>query len=147
MTKFSVVATSTLLAIALPGIALAEGDPAAGADKFKRQCTVCHVVVDPDGTVISGRKARTGPNLYGVVGATMGSQEDFRYGKSMEEAGEEGYTFTEENFTAYVQDPTGFLSELLDDKRARSKMAFRVKTPEDAADIYAFLAQHGADAE
>ena len=47
--------------------------------------------------------------------------------------------WTEENFVAYVQDPTAWLRAALDDRRARGKMAFRVRDPQAAADIYAYL--------
>lgn len=115
------------------------GDPAAGEEAFNRQCVACHVVVDEEGNTIAGRNSRTGPNLYGVPGRQAGTVEDFRYGDSIVEAGEAGLTWDEESFVAYVQDPNGFLREYLDDNRARGRMAFQVRDPEDAADLYAYL--------
>lgn len=116
------------------------GDAAAGEEQFNRQCVSCHVVADADGNVLAGRAAKTGPNLYGVAGRTVGSVEDFRYGDSIVELGESGQVWTEEAFVAYVQDPTGYLREALDDRRARGKMSYQVREEQQAVDIYAYLA-------
>ncbi|MBO6601678.1 MAG: c-type cytochrome [Roseicyclus sp.] len=115
------------------------GDAEAGEAAF-RQCIACHVVVDAEGETLAGRNARTGPNLYRISGRTAGTVEDFRYSGSMVEAGEAGLVWDEETFVAYVQDPTGFLREFLDDSGARGSMSFRVRSEEDAADLYAYLA-------
>lgn len=114
-------------------------DAAEGERQFGRQCVSCHVVRTPEGEVLAGRNARTGPNLHGIEGRVIGSVEDFRYGDAMDRMRERGVTWTEERFTAYVQDPTAWLRAALDDRRARGKMAFRVRDPQAAADIYAFL--------
>lgn len=148
MNKFIYAAAAALLAA--PAFAdghAATGDAEAGAQQFDRQCVACHVVANADGEVLAGRNARTGPNLYGIAGKTLGSVEDFRYSDAIVELGEAGTVWTEEAFVAYVQDPTGWLRETLDDNRARGKMAYRVRNEEDALNIYAFLATFGADAE
>ena len=119
--------------------AFAEGDAAAGEQAFT-QCQACHIVADADGEVLAGRNSRTGPNLYGMIGRQAGSVEDFRYGNSLVEAGEEGLIWDEETFVAYVQDPNGFLQEYLDNRRARGQMSFRVRGEDTARDLYAFLA-------
>jgi cytochrome c len=49
-------------------------------------------------------------------------------------------TWTEENFVGYVQDPTNWLRETLEDRRARGKMAYQVRAEEDAINLYAYLA-------
>jgi len=142
--KYLLIAAATL---AMAGPALAEshasGDAAAGEEAFNRQCIACHVVANEAGDVIAGRNARTGPNLYGVAGRTLGSVEDFKYGKSMIEAGEKGMAWDEAMFVGYVQDPTGWLKTALDDSKARGKMAFKVKNEKDAADLYAYLVSIG----
>ncbi len=134
----SVLGAGCLLAMPTLGAAQS-GDVAAGESAF-RQCQTCHVVADADGNVLAGRNARTGPNLYGVFGRQAGSVEDFRYSASMVEAGEAGLTWDEESFIAYVQDPTGFLREYLDDSGARGTMTYRVRSEEDAADLAAYIA-------
>lgn len=124
-----------------------QGDVAAGEEAFNRQCVACHVVVNDDGETLAGRNARTGPNLYGVAMRVPGVVEDFRYSDSVVELGEAGEVWDEANFVAYVQDPTGWLREVLDDRRARGKMAFQVRDEGDAYNIYAYLAEIGPEIE
>ena len=133
------------------GPALAEshasGDAAAGEEQFNRQCVACHVVVNDAGETLAGRNARTGPNLYGVAGRVPGSVEGFDYGDAVLAFGETGVVWDEEHFVGYVQDPTGYLREQLQDRRARGKMAFQVRDEQQARDIYAYLASLAAPAE
>lgn len=133
-----------LVAVAVAGLmaapAFAEGDAAAGEEAFARQCATCHVVVDADGNTLAGKRAKTGPNLYQVIGRTLGSVEDFRYGKSIVEAGEGGAVWDEAGMAAYLQDPKAYLAEVTGDSGARSKMAYRVRKEDDAVNLAAFLA-------
>jgi cytochrome c len=122
------------------------GNVAAGEKAFKK-CTTCHVVIDDEGQTLAGKKAKTGPNLYGVIGRQAARIEGFRYGKSIIAAGEAGLIWDPENFAAYVQDPKAFLKEILGDKSARSKMSFKVRAEEDAVNLAAFLASLGPEAE
>lgn len=150
MNKFIIAAACT--AFATPVFAEShemalQGDVAAGEEAFNRQCVACHVVVNDDGETLAGRNARTGPNLYGVAMRTLGTVEDFRYSDSLVQAGEQGMVWDEENFAGYVQDPTGWLREVLDDRRARGKMAYQVRGEEDAFNIYAYLADIGPEVE
>ena len=123
------------------------GDAEAGKDVFAKQCISCHVVVNDDGETLAGRKSKTGPNLYGVAMGKVGGRDDYRYGKSMVEAGDAGHIWTEENFVAYVQNPKEWLQTTLDDKKARAKMSFRVRDAEDAINLYAYLAAIGPEIE
>ena len=123
----------------------ASGDAAAGEEAFS-QCISCHVVEDESGEVLAGRGAKTGPNLYGVAGRQAGIIEGFRYSDSMVEAGEAGMSWDEANFVPYVQDPTGHLREVTDDRRARGKMTYKVRGgDEEAANLYAYLATFGGE--
>ena len=126
-----------LAALGMPALA---GDPEAGASAFTSQCQNCHVVANDAGEVLAGRNARTGPKLYGVIGRQAGIVDGFRYGASLVEAGTAGLVWDEETFVAYVQDPNSFLQETLDNRRARGQMAFRVRSEDDARNLYAFLA-------
>lgn len=117
-----------------------QGDAASGEEQFNRQCVACHVVADASGEVLAGRNARTGPNLYGLAGRTIGSVDGFRYGDSIVEVGAAGGVWTEEAFAAYVQNPTQWLRDTLDDRRARGKMAYQVRQEAQAYDIFAYLA-------
>ena len=119
--------------------AFAAGDAAKGEAGFK-QCQTCHAVIDDTGAVLAG-KGKIGPNLYGVFGRVAGSVEDFKYGDSIVAAGAAGLVWDEATFVEYAQDPTKFLQSRLDDKKAKSKMAFKVKNEEAAADLYAYLSQ------
>lgn len=146
MNKFTItLAAATLLgAPAFAAGHAATGDAAAGEAVFS-QCQTCHVIADDAGNVLAGRNARQGPNLYAIPGRTAGSNEEFASGRpgyrdSIVAAGEAGLVWTEETFVAYVQDPQGFLREYLDDPRARSGMAYRVRSADDALNLYAYIA-------
>ena len=145
MSKFFLAAATALLTT--PAFAdghSATGDAEAGEQQFNRQCVACHVVADAGGEVLAGRNARTGPNLFAVAGRQLGSVEGFRYGDSVVELGESGAAWTEEAFVGYVQDPTSWLREALENDRARGKMAYRVRNEQDALDMFAYLATFGA---
>lgn len=126
-----------LLATAAP--AFAAGDAAKGEAVFK-QCQTCHVVADADGNVLAGKAAKTGPNLYGIVGRTAGTYPEFKYGDDMIAAGAGGLVWDETTLVAYVQNPSAFLKETLGDKGAKGKMQFQVKDPAKAADVVAYIA-------
>lgn len=115
------------------------GDAAAGEEHFNGQCVSCHVVVDEMGETLAGRRARVGPNLYAVGGRTPGTVEGFRYSDDMVAYGATGAVWDEASFVPYVQDPTGFLREVLDDPRARGKMAYQVRDEQEARDLWAYL--------
>lgn len=120
-------------------------DADAGETLFSRQCVVCHVIEDDGGEVLAGRSARTGPNLYGVIGMPPGSRHDFDYSESLVAYGESGVTWGVENLVPYLQDPTAHLRDALDDPSARSKMSFKLRDADDAADVYAYLSRFAAD--
>ncbi len=148
MSRFPYLALALIVAgpaFAQDQMAAPQGDASAGETIFNRQCVACHVVQNEAGETLAGRNAHVGPNLYGVVGRTLGTYPDFKYGDSMKAAGEAGYTWTEENFVGYVQDPTGWLKATLDDKRARGKMMFQLKSEDDAHNVYAYLASIGPE--
>ncbi|MEM9393931.1 MAG: cytochrome C [Pseudomonadota bacterium] len=134
---FFVAATTVL--IAAPATAEPTGDAAAGEKAF-RQCQSCHVVQNAAGDVLAGRAGKTGPNLFGVAGATAGQVEGFRYSDGLVAAGEGGMVYDEATFVAYVQDPTGKIREATGDDKARGKMTYRVRKEEDAVNLYAFIA-------
>lgn len=123
----------------------ATGDAEAGAKVFAK-CKACHSIVDADGeTVVKG--GRTGPNLYGLYTRVAGTQEDFgkKYGKSLVAVGEAGTAWDEEAFVSYVADPKAWLRETLDDKKARSKMSFKLGKAEDAANVWAYIVSVGPE--
>jgi len=139
MTRLYAALAATVLT-ALPMTASAQSGDAAAGERAFRACQACHVVVNDAGDTLAGRNARTGPNLYGIAGRAAGSVDGFRYSASLSAAGEAGLVWDEASFAAYVQDPTGFLSDYLGDSGARGNMAYKVRKEQDAADLYAYLA-------
>ena len=125
----------------------ATGDAAAGEGVFQK-CKACHAVVDADGNdIVKG--GRTGPNLYGLYTRQAGTNEDFakKYGDSLIEAGAKGLMWNEADFVAYVSDPREFLRTYNDDKRARSKMSFKLGSEDDSKNVWAYLVSVGPAAE
>lgn len=112
--------------------AFAQDGDAAEGEKVFRKCASCHNI---------GENARNkvGPALTGVIGRTAGTHEGFRYGDSIVAAGEAGLVWTEEEIFTYLEDPRDFLRTKLDDKSARSKMAFKLRKEEDRRDVIAYL--------
>lgn len=132
--KISLTA-ATLAALVLAAPAFA-GDAAVGEKEFNK-CKTCHSIIAPDGTEIV-KGAKTGPNLYGVVGRTAGTYPEFKYKDSIVALGASGFAWTEEDIATYVKDPGAFLKEKLDDKKAKSGMAF--KLAKGGEDVAAYLA-------
>ena len=113
------------------------GDIAKGEKKFKK-CKSCHMIVDDSGRIIV-KGGRNGPNLYGILGRTAGSIDGFKYGKSLATLGKSGFVWSEYEFVAYVANPKKYLVDKLDDKKARSKMSYKLKNEADALNIWAYL--------
>jgi cytochrome c len=124
--KTLLAASATLLTLAMP--ALAEGDAVAGEKTFN-QCKACHMIESEDETIVRG--GRVGPNLYGVIGRTMGGVEDFNYSDGLAAKAEEGEVWTEDTLADYVTDPNDFLG-------SRSKMTYKLRNGSE--DVAAYLA-------
>lgn len=125
----------------LAGAAVAQ-EAAKGEADFKR-CKACHAIIADDGTEIQ-KGGKTGPNLYNVIGRQVASVEDFRYGESLEAVGETGMVWNEENLAEYISDPKGWLEEVLDDKKVKTKMTYKHR--KGAEDMAAYLASVSPDA-
>ena len=143
-----VILSAILILFAGPALAgsHASGDAAEGEAAF-RQCQACHVVQNDEGEVLAGRNGKTGPNLYALPGTAAGSRDDFRYGSGIEEAGAAGLVWSEETFVAYVMDPTGYLRSTTGDNKVRSKMSFKVRSEEDALNLWAYIASLSPEPE
>lgn len=144
--KFTAIAAITTAFLAAPAFAdgHATGDAEAGEKVFKK-CKSCHMIVSDDGEAIQ-KGGKTGPNLYGLFERVAGSA-DYKYGKSIVAAGEAGLAWNEEDFVNYVADPKKFLATYLDDSKAKSKMSFKLKDAEDAANVWAYLVSVGPQPE
>ena len=125
------VLVATVLSV--PALAHAQdaGDAAKG-EKVFRKCAACHAVGE-------GAKNKVGPMLTGVFGRQAGSVEGYKYGKSIVKAGETGLVWTEEELFAYLKNPKKYLRKRLDDKKAKSKMPFKLKKDGQRADVIAYL--------
>lgn len=135
------IACLALAATTLPGFA--EGDPEKGEKVFNK-CKACHMVGE-------NAKNRVGPVLNGLIGRPAGSVEGYRYSKLNSDAGENGLVWTEERLLAYLPDPTKFLIAFLEDAgkpelaKGRSKMAYKLRKPQEAEDVIAYLKQFSQD--
>jgi cytochrome c2 len=101
MPKRLLAACAVALGVGLPGLALAQEvdeELAAQGETVFRQCQACHQV-GPDA------QNRVGPVLTGVVGRTAGTYEGFRYSSAMQEAGQSGLVWTEEELDVYLENP------------------------------------------
>lgn len=126
------LATMAILSMASPALA---GDPAVGEAEFKK-CKACHSIVADDGTEIQ-KGGKTGPNLYGVIGRTVGSA-DFAYGESLAAIGQAGKVWDEAMVAAFITDPAAWVKEASGDDAAKSKMSFKLR--DGQADMAAYLA-------
>lgn len=124
---------AAIVALLSAAPATAEGDIEAGEKAFKR-CKACHSIVTPEGDVLF-KGGKTGPNLYGVVGRAIGS-EDFKYGDGLVEANGAGAVWTSEALAAYVTDPKAWLAD--NGYASKTKMTFKMK--KGGSDVAAYLA-------
>ena len=101
---------------------LAQGDPAAG-EKVFRKCKACHTV-EEDGP------SRVGPNLYGIVGASVAAVDGFRYSGALTDHGGD---WTPDRLATFLANPRKAVPG--------TKMSFAgLRKPEDQADVIAYLA-------
>jgi len=123
--KTLIAASATVVALAMPALAQ---DAAKGEKEFNK-CKACHMIASDSETIVRGGKV--GPNLYGVIGRTMGGVEDFKYSDGLQAKAEAGEVWTEETLADYVTDPNDFLG-------SRSKMTFKLR--KGSEDVAAYLA-------
>jgi len=125
MKKFWVLPLAGLALFAFSnGPVLAQGDAAAGEKVFKK-CHACHSLEEGVN--------KTGPSLYHVVGRKAGSTDFKRY-KGLVGA---DFTWDEANLNEYLTDPNAFVKANTANKR--SGMAFKLKDPQQRADVIAYL--------
>lgn len=135
--KHTIASTVLALGFALgagSAFAMDGGDAAAGEKVFKK-CQSCHMVG-------ADAKNKVGPVLTGIIGRQAGSLESFgkKYGKDLVAAGEAGLVWNEEEIFAYLEDPRKYLRAKLDNKKAKSKMAFKLRKEDDRKNVIAYLA-------
>lgn len=119
------------LSISASAQSFSDGDIAKGKKLF-RKCAACHQIGE-------GAKNRVGPILTGVIGRPAASVEGYKYGKHLKQAGEDGLVWSKEEIFAWLGNPKKFLSEKLDDKKAKTKMSLRLKKEAQRYDVIAYL--------
>ena len=131
------IGTALFILIAVGAVALgagtasAEGAAAAGESVFKK-CKACH-------TSESGGKNKIGPNLFGIIGRQAGTAPDFKYSPRYVAAGEGGLMWSGDTIFEYLADPKAFIREVTGDKKAKTRMVFKLKKEDDRLDVIAFL--------
>ena len=105
----------------LPAGHAGAADAAAGEKLFRSRCMVCH-------SNESGAKPKVGPNLFGVVGAKIGTKDDYKYSPSYVAAGKKDMVWAEGNLAEYLADP-----------KAASKMTFKLAKNDEQQDVIAYL--------
>jgi cytochrome c len=109
--------------MAMTGSAFAEGDAAKGEKVFKK-CKACH-------TMEAG-KNKVGPSLAGIIGATPGAVEGYKYSKAMIAFGEGGAVWDDATLDAYLKKPKEVVP--------KTKMSFAgLKKDADRANVIAFM--------
>ena len=106
---------------------LAKADPAAGEQVFKK-CAACH-------NADQGGANQLGPNLYGVMGETVGTGHGFAFSDALKS---HGGTWDWETMSAWLSNPKKFAPG--------TKMTFAgLSKPEDRANVMAFLNSKGSN--
>ncbi len=101
---------------------LASADVANGEKVFKK-CISCH-------TIGKGEPAKTGPNLWGIVGAAIGHMADYVYSSALKD--KKGQTWTFENLNHFLHKPREFAPG--------TKMTFiGISNDKERADLLAYL--------
>lgn len=127
----TVAVAGFITVLSMPAFAFEDGDAVKGEKVFKK-CASCHMV-GPEA------KNKVGPALTDVMGRTAGTYADYKYGKSLVAAGEAGLVWTDEEVFEYLADPKKYLRAKLEDKKAKSKMSFKLKKEADRKDVIAYL--------
>ncbi len=103
------------------GIGQARAQDAAAGEKVFLVCRACHQVGD-------NAKNAVGPVLNGLFGRKAGSVEGYNYSEANKKS---GITWTEEEFTKYIQDPKAVVpgtnmafAGLKDEKKIKDLIAY-----------------------
>ena len=123
MKKSTLSALIILASSAIVPAALAQ-DAEAGKASFNK-CMACHSIGE-------GAKNKVGPELNGLDGRKAGSAPDYNYSEANKNS---GITWNEANFKEYIKDPKA--------KVPGTKMFYRLKSPQDRADVIEYLKEKG----
>ena len=81
-----------------PEVVAIDPELVAAGKKVFRKCKSCHQIGE-------GAKNKTGPQLNGIFGRTIGSVEGFKYSKPFKAAAEEGRVWDEDTMSAFLAKP------------------------------------------
>src|SRR5437588_5279063 len=124
MRNFVILIAAALLGSIGPALSQ---DITAGEQSF-RKCSACHSVGED-------AKNKIGPVLNGLAGRKSGTIEGFNYSDANKNA---VITWDDTTFVDYIKDPRA--------KIPGTKMLFAgIKEEKEAKDLWAYLAQFGAD--
>ncbi|MCP5074009.1 MAG: c-type cytochrome [Rhodobacteraceae bacterium] len=123
--------TLTFLFAMSTALPVSAQDVEAGKVLFKK-CSLCHKIGDD-------AKNGPGPVLNSVIGRAAGTFAGFKYGKGMIEASEKGLVWTEDLIADYITDPKKFLRTYTGNQKAKAKMTFKMKDPQQRLDVIAYL--------
>lgn len=119
--------TLSALAVIASSVAALAQDVAAGKTSFNK-CVACHAVGE-------GARNKVGPVLNGLDGRKSGTVEGYSYTDANKNS---GITWNKEVFLEYIKDPKA--------KIPGTRMIFAgIKKDNEAADLWAFLAQYDKD--
>ncbi|MGB0506122.1 MAG: c-type cytochrome [Pikeienuella sp.] len=126
------------LALTLTTNAFADSDVEKGKAIVHKKCKICHSIINGDEVILKGQTV--GPNLYGVFGRQAGVYPDFDYSDSIVEAGEQGLVWSAETLDGFLIQTRDYMRARLNDDKARSRMSYFIKNPDDRRVIAAYLA-------
>ena len=114
------LALAAVLGFAFSAAAFAQaplaGDAERGSKLFSQRCTTCHV------------NSEMGPKYRGLIGRKAGTVPGFDYSRALQE---KGVVWSEETLERWLSNPDAFVPGNL--------MGFRIRDPQDRADIIAYL--------
>lgn len=108
-----------------PAAPAADPEMVKAGEKVFKKCKACHQVGD-------AAKDKTGPVLNGIVGASVGGRDGFKYSKPMTALATSGAVWNQQNLAAFLTKPKAYLKG--------TKMTFSgLKKPADIAAVTAYL--------
>jgi cytochrome c len=114
------VTMALCIALALPGVARADGDAARGEAKFQ-DCAACHK--------LEAGANNLGPSLHGIFERKAGELADFRYSPAIKRS---GIAWTPEVLDKFIADPQAMVPG--------NRMPYAgMASPGDRADLIAYL--------
>ena len=133
MKSFRLAGVLVLCVIALPGQALAEGDPAKGEKLFKGflRCSNCHS--------LDAGETKIGPTLAGLFGRKAGSLEGFKqYSEAMMNS---GVVWDEETLNKFLKNPKEFVpgNSMVNSMLTEGNYIRPVSSDRHRADLIAYL--------